>query len=98
MNTTENLVSPEDGAITSQPENAIIKPIKFPSQPQEWKIVSLRECPTSDEMQQFDTPEKAAAYWRAPVTHHPYFNSQCECLVLFILHNQRDIQAPQQAA
>jgi len=92
MNTTENLVSPEDGAITSQPENAIIKPIKFPSQPQEWKIVSLRECLTTDEMQQFDTPEKAAAYWRAHVTQHPYFNPECECLVVFILNTRRKIK------
>src|SRR5688572_13586662 len=32
------------------------KPIKFPAQPQEWKIVSLRECPTPENMQQCETP------------------------------------------
>ena len=45
MNTTENLTSTGCPAIAPQPINQIIKPIKFPSQPQEWKIVSLRECP-----------------------------------------------------
>jgi hypothetical protein len=86
MNTTENnLTAP-------QPVNDIVKPPKFPSQPQEWKIVALRECPTTEEMQQCDTPEKAAAYWRAHVAQHPYFNPECECLVVFILNTRRKIK------
>ena len=52
MNTTETLISPECTAITTQPQNTLVKPIKFPNQPQEWKIISLRECPTPEEMQQ----------------------------------------------
>jgi hypothetical protein len=47
----------------TQPQNTLVKPIKFPNQPQEWKIISLRECPTPEEMQQCETPEQAAAYW-----------------------------------
>ena len=86
MNTTENnLTAP-------QPVNDIVKPPKFPSQPHEWKIVALRECPTTEEMQQCDTPEKAAAYWRAHVAQHPYFNPECECLVVFILNTRRKIK------
>jgi hypothetical protein len=86
MNTTENnLTAP-------QPVNDIVKPPKFPSQPQEWKIVALRECPTTEEMQQCDTPDKAAAYWRAHVAQHPYFNPECECLVVFILNTRRKIK------
>src|SRR5208282_928194 len=72
MNTTENNLS------APQPINDIVKLPKFPSQPQEWKIVALRECPTTEEMQRCDTPEKAAAYWRAHVAQHPYFNPECE--------------------
>jgi proteasome lid subunit RPN8/RPN11 len=86
MNTTENLNS------TPQPTNNIVQPIKFPQQPQEWKIVSLRECPTPQEMQLCETPTEAAAYWRAHITQHPYFNPECECLVVLMLNIRRKIR------
>ena len=35
--------------------------------PKEFKILSLRECPTPAEMQLCDTPDNAAAYWREHV-------------------------------
>ena len=35
MNTTENLIATECPAIAPQPEKKIVKPIKFPPQPQE---------------------------------------------------------------
>jgi hypothetical protein len=86
MNTTENFVS------TPQPSNNIVKPIKFPPQPQEWKIVSLRECPTPADIQLCETPEQAAAYWKMHITTHPYFNPECECLVVLILNTRRKIK------
>jgi hypothetical protein len=86
MNTTENFVS------TPQVENNIVKPIKFPPQPQEWKIVSLRECPTPADIQLCDTPEQAAAYWNLHITQHPYFNPENECLVVLILNTRRKIK------
>ena len=86
MNTTENINS------TPQPPNNIVMPLKFPPQPQEWKIVSLRECPTPQEMQLCETPSKAAAYWRTHITQHPYFNPECECLVVLILNTRRKIK------
>ena len=92
MNTTENLISNGCPAPAPQPTNNIVKPIKFPAQPQEWKIVSLRECPTPDTMQQCETPDQAAAYWKAHIPEHPYFNSECECLVVFILNTRRRIK------
>jgi hypothetical protein len=92
MNTTENLISAECPAITPQPANKIVKPIKFSAQPQEWKIVSLRECPTPDTMQQCETPDQAAAYCKAHIPDHPYFNPECECLVVFILNTRRRIK------
>jgi hypothetical protein len=92
MNTTENLISTGCPATAPQPINQVIKPVKFPAQPQEWKIVSLRECPTPDTMQHCETPEQAAAYWKTHIATHPYFNSECECLVVFILNTRRRIK------
>ncbi|MGH7954251.1 MAG: JAB domain-containing protein [Limisphaerales bacterium] len=86
MNTTENFVS------TPQVENNIVKPIKFPPQPQEWKIVSLRECPTPADIHLCETPEQAAAYWNLHIPSHPYFNPDCECLVVLILNTRRKIK------
>ena len=86
MNTTENINS------TPQPTNDIVKPLKFPPQPQEWKIVSLRECPTPEAMQLCETPTQAADYWRAHIAQHPYFNPECECLVVLILNTRRKIK------
>jgi hypothetical protein len=82
MNTTENLIATGSTATAPQLINQVIKPIKFPAQPQEWKIVSLRECPTPDTMQHCETPDQAAAYWKSHIATHPYFNSECECLVV----------------
>jgi len=86
MNTTEIINS------TPQPQNNLVKPLKFPPQPQEWKIVSLRECPTPEAMQLCQTPSEAAAYWRTHITPHPYFNPECECLVVLILNTRRKIK------
>src|SRR5216684_5321950 len=81
MNTTENLTSTGGPAIAPQPINQIIKPIKFPAQPQEWKIVSLRECPMPANMERCETPDEAAAYWRAHIPNHPYFKEeQAHCM------------------
>jgi len=92
MNTTEDLITTGCPAVGQQPINKVIKPIKFPAQPQEWKIVSLRECPTPENMQQCETPDQAAAYWKSHIATHPYFNSECECLVVFILNTRRRIK------
>src|SRR2546426_7312781 len=92
MNTTEDLTTTGCPAVTPQPINKIVKPVKFPAQPQEWKIVSLRECPTPDTMQQCETPDQAAAYWKAHIPDHPYFNPECECLVVLILNTRRRIK------
>ncbi len=39
-----------------------------------------------------DTPDKAAAYWRAQVVKHPYFNPDVECMVVLLLNTRRRIQ------
>jgi len=86
MNTTENINPPP------QPTNHIVKSVKFPPQPQEWKIISLRECPTPEAMQLCETPTQAADYWRTHIAQHPYFNPECECLVVLILNIRRKIK------
>jgi DNA repair protein RadC len=92
MNTTETLTSTGCPAPAPQPTHQIVKPFKFPAQPQEWRIVSLRECPTLDSMQRCETPDEAAAYWKSHIATHPYFNPECECLVVFILNTRRRIK------
>jgi len=98
MNTTENLYSTEITSIPEQPKaatlirNHIIKPIKFSSQPHEYKVISLRECPTPENMQQCETPDAAVAYWRTHVQSHPYFNPECECCAALILNTRRRIK------
>ncbi len=67
-------------------------------QPQEWKVVSLRECPTPDALQLCDTPERAAEYWRLHVQTHPYFNPECECFVVVMLNTRRRIKGHQLAS
>jgi len=86
MNTRENLIS------IPQITNQLVKLVKFPPQPQKWKMVSLRECPTPTELQLCDTPERAAEYWKTHVAKHPYFNPECECFVVFMLNARRRIK------
>lgn len=92
MNNPESLIQSIAASLTPQPLNEIVKPIKFSSQPQEWKIISLRECPTPDEMQLCTDPDQAAAYWRTHVPQHPYFNPECECFVVLILNTRRRVK------
>src|SRR5262249_39202180 len=61
-------------------------------QPKEWKLVSLRECPTPEEVQICDTPERAAKYWNSHVVSHPYFNRECECFIVLLLNTRRRIK------
>jgi DNA repair protein RadC len=64
-------------------------------QPQEWKVVSLRECPLPEQMQLCDTPERAVAYWSAHVATDPRFNPECECFVILLLNTRKRIKGHQ---
>jgi DNA repair protein RadC len=92
MTTTENLIASKFQEEPLQPQNKIVKKLKFPAQPQEWKIVSLRECDTPEKMQLCDQPDQAAAYWNSHIPDHPYFNPECECLVVLILNTRRRVK------
>lgn len=71
----------------------IIKPFRFQSQPHEYKIVPLRECPTHPSLQLCDTPEKADEYWREHIPNNPYFNPECETFVVLLLNARRRVKA-----
>jgi DNA repair protein RadC len=66
--------------------------LRTKNQPQEWKLISLRECPTPEGMQVCDTPDRAAAYWREHVGTHPFFNPECECFIVVMLNTRRRIK------
>ena len=61
----------------------------------EFKVVALRECPTSKDLLVCDTPDKAAEYWRLNVATNPYYNSECECLVVLFLTTRRHVKGHQ---
>ena len=61
----------------------------------EFKVVALRECPLSKDLLVCNTPDKAAEYWRLNVATHPYFNSECECLVVLFLTTRRRVKGHQ---
>src|SRR5436189_744399 len=92
MNTTEYQIPKRQDTPASVIVSQLIEPLKFYAQPQEWKAVSLRECPTPSEMQICEEPQQAAAYWRTHVAQHPYFNPDCECLIVLILNIRRRIK------
>ncbi len=61
-------------------------------QPQEWKLVSLRECPVPEAMHLCDTPAKAVAYWHHHIVTSPWFTPDRECMVVFMLNTRRRIR------
>ena len=66
----------------------LVKPFKFAASPYEYKVTTLRECPTPEAMQQCETPDKAADYWRLHIATHPHFNPDCECLAVLLLNTE----------
>jgi DNA repair protein RadC len=64
-------------------------------QPQEFKVVSLRECPTPDALQTCKTPQHAADYWGLHIRTHPYYNPDCECFWVLMLNTRRRIKGHQ---
>jgi hypothetical protein len=96
MNTTETLTPLSEAK--SRPVGSfdhLIKPFKFSSQPYEYTVVPLRECPTPETLQLCDTPDKAAEYWRLHVPQNPYFNPECECFAVLLLNTRRRVKAHQ---
>ena len=65
----------------------LVKPFKFAASPYEYRVTALRECPTPENLQMCDTPQKAADYWRMHVASNPYFNPECECFTVLLLES-----------
>lgn len=61
----------------------------------EYKIVTLRECPTPESLMLCDTPEKARDYWQLNVETNLYFNPDTECFVVLLLNTRRRVKAHQ---
>jgi len=66
-----------------------------PRSAKEYKVVALRECPLPEHMQECDTPEKAADYWRLTIATNPYFNPECECFAVLMLNTRRRVKGHQ---
>ncbi|HEX3800203.1 MAG TPA: JAB domain-containing protein [Verrucomicrobiae bacterium] len=73
-------------------ESSSVAPHKFPAQPHEWKVISLRECPTPEDLLLCENPKPAATYWRTHVTQAPNYNPEVECFVVLILNTRRRIK------
>jgi DNA repair protein RadC len=61
-------------------------------EPQEWKVIALRDCPMPESMLLCDTPAHAVDYWRAHIERHPQFDPERECLVALHLNTRRKIR------
>lgn len=73
----------------------IVKPFRFHAGPYEYKVTALRECPTPEQLQLCDTPERAAEYWRWHIAKNPYFNPECECFAVLFLNTRRRVKGHQ---
>ena len=60
--------------------------------PAEWRVISVRECPTPETMQLCDNPEIAVSYWRTHVINTPYFNPDVECFIVLHLNTRKRIR------
>ena len=63
-------------------------PRKRQTVPREWKVVSVRECPTPEYMQQISNPSDAANYWRQHIATAPQFNPDTECVAVLLLNTK----------
>lgn len=70
----------------------VVKPFRFSKSPCEYRVQALRECPTPDAMQNCDTPDHAAAYWRMHIATHPLFNPEAECMAVLLLNTRHRIK------
>ena len=63
--------------------------------PQEFKVMSLRDCPVPSEMLLCETPQQVADYWRLHIATTPHFNPECECMAVLILTTRRRVKGHQ---
>ena len=73
----------------------LVKPFKFASQPYEYKVTPLRECPTPENLQICDTPDQAAAYWRLHIATNPYYDPERETFAVILLNTRKKVKGHQ---
>lgn len=74
---------------------SLVAPFRFPPSPYEYKVTTLRECPTPENLQLCDTPDRAAEYWRMHVPANPYFTPEVECFGVLLLNTRRRVKGHQ---
>ena len=60
--------------------------------PKEFKVVALRDCPVPEQMKICEEPQQVADYWRLHIATHPYFNADCECMIVLLLNTRRRVK------
>lgn len=60
--------------------------------PVEYKVVSLRECPLPEGLQECDSPQKAVEYWHRHIATLPSFNPEVETCVALHLNTRRRVR------
>jgi DNA repair protein RadC len=63
--------------------------------PQEFKIMSLRDCPVPSEMRVCETPQQAVDYWQLHIATTSHFNPECECMAALMLNTRRRVKGHQ---
>ena len=92
-----NMSNDEDHRKERNPEQPELLKVTPPKprkrkEPQEYKVIALRECPMPEGMHLCETPEHAVDYWRAHVTTTPHFDPERECFVVLMLNTRRRIK------
>ena len=63
--------------------------------PQEFKVMSLRDCPVPSEMLVCVTPRQVVDYWRLHIATAPHFNPECECMAVLLLNTRKRVKGHQ---
>ena len=61
-------------------------------EPQEWKVISLRECPSPESLMTMDGPAKAVEYWHQHIATAAGFNADVECVAVLVLNTRLRIK------
>lgn len=62
------------------------------SEPREWKVISLRECPSPESLMSMDRPAKAVEYWHQHIATSSHYNADVECVAVLVLNTHLRIK------
>ena len=63
--------------------------------PQEFKVMSLRDCPVPSDMLVCETPQQIVDYWHLHIATTPHFNPECECMAVLMLNTRKRVKGHQ---